>query len=287
MNIKNLLLVALVLGCGAQADGYDDEGAMGEVSSDYGQAEQPLGIQGNGAAGWTMGVLSNASPALSSCTIAQGTNAKCRLPRNRIMNYCIAMLPQFGGFTSQVEVGEVRAALAPNVTAINNQVNAFGDPSTNWVLTVSPTGATCPTTDITHSTVLKAAVGGSLGNVMSDYVRVSFDPLQQAVAESPANYPGEAFVNGGVVIEIDLVDIKNKGANASQDSFLLQHATTKGALAGIGVAATGANSGFATANVPQLTGFSEMTAGQACRLDKYTTVGTTLTWVATSSCQNN
>lgn len=282
MNIiKSFVLACLVLACGAQADGYDDEGAMGEVSSDYGQVEQPLGIQGNGGAGWTMGVISNKSPAGSSCNLAQATDAKCYLPRNRIMNYCIALTPSFGGFTS-AEASEVRAALAPNVAAINAQVNNFGDPSTNWVLTVSPSGTTCPFTDITHSTVLKAAVGGSLGNVMSDYVRVSFDPFQQPVAESPANYPGAAYVNGGGVIEIDLVDIHNKNV-----PFLLQHAAAKGALAAIGVGATGANTGFATANVPQTSGFGGLTAGQACRLDKYTTVGTTLSWSSTSTCANN
>jgi hypothetical protein len=274
-----ILAVLFALGCSGE---YDDEGAMGE--DDIGQAEQALGIQGNGAAGWTMGVIRNKSPALSSCTLAQATSAECILPRNRVMNYCIAMLPAFGGFTNATEVGEVRAALAPNVAAINAQVNAFGDPSTNWVLTVSPSGATCPPVDITHTTIVKFSVPGSGSNNLSDYLSVSLSPLLQApLTENPAGYNGSAYVNQGSSFTIDLADV-----HAKNSPFLLQQACAKGALAVIGVGATGANTGFATAATIQTGGFAEMTAGQACRLDKYTTIGsTTLDWSSSSTCANN
>jgi len=259
MRLKTILAVGALIGCGplgcGDAEDYDD----------YGQAEQELTSQAN--PGLTITTLTGTTDQFltsgpQACTAA--STATCFVPKTRVVSFCVDP----NGWANTAERDAVRAALFSNVASMQAQLNGFPLPAglSNWSLTVAVPGSSCDTLNQVMFT--RQTLAPVQGNNMAGYVQLIPQGVLTTLTESLA---GTYKSYTGMKVFIDKVDIDARGANATEDSVILQHALTMGAIAALGNGSVPLNNVAGQRTVTPIGSFSAFTTGQVCRTQRWNT----------------
>ncbi len=245
-NLIPCLLGLLAFSCGAQDDGFEEQD-LGTIEQEY-RAELSPSFQ--------MGA--NTSTAHLRCNRSSAGQI-CSIPQFKI----IEVFSPSGQFT------------AAQQTLIDGVTTAI-DVTTNF--DIHKTTVTTPPFGKVRLSLLNSAVSGSLSSNIEGYSGVQYtSPTNltenQFKGFGAPNVVGSYQDHGACVVNIDVADILNKGANATEDDRLFKHAVGHAILvcAGLGSRSdAGANSVYSRRSIQLAANLSATTLGERCVLDSYT-----------------
>lgn len=268
MNNRITAILGLVLACACG-------GAEGEQSAELGQVQEP--ISAKASANVVLGVTT--SSTRSPCP-RNNAGTICLVPGNNVLGYCI----ETSGMSSNV-INTIRSranSFGSLLTGFSFVESAFSDGSGHCV------GQPGQNWDVLINDLKSGFCGATGGNVTNNYVCVNFPAVGGGVTPMTESIPG-TFYNWtaqgtGAVLHIESTEIANRGANATQDQQLLEHAIMHGLnfLVGIGDQSALTDKWSSHSILPFSSSRGWGLGGERCRAASWGGIGSQGTYTLTS-----
>lgn len=270
----NKLICALILG-GIACGGVPD------ATTEFGTVQQP--ISAKPSANVVLGVTTASSHG--NCP-SNNAGTVCLVPGNNVLGYCI----ETAGMSANVQ------------NTIRSRANSFGSLLSNWQFIESAfadgaghcVGTPGQDWDVMINDFKSGFCGSTGGDVTNNYVCVNFPAVGSGVGQMTESIPGTFYnwtsIGTSAIIHIESTEIANRGANATEDQKLLEHAIMHGLNFTVGIgdqtALTDKWSSHSILPINQTRGWG--LAGERCRASSWTGIGSQGTYtLLTPTCTSD